>query len=185
MSGATLKKSTPTGEKEQAGQEVPQRSLQKVASTGLLMALIFTLTTMTASFSRRSVGTSSYCSSNLRAISSAIELYARDNGAQYPPMLSYLSPVYMNTFPQCPSIGIDTYSCGYVRRQGGYHLCCVGKNHPELLEDMPAYDSKGGLITKTNPGYKGPDDEKNSDTATAVILLGVLSVVSYLTYRKK
>jgi hypothetical protein len=50
---------------------------------------------------------------------------------------------------------------------------------------MPALNSGSGLVATANPAFKGTEEEKNTDTATSLILLGILSIVSYLTYRKK
>jgi hypothetical protein len=139
------------------------------------------------SFARRSTyGESSQCKANLRNISTALEMYATDNQGVYPPLLSYLSPHYLTYTPTCPSLGIDTYSCGYSATAGKeFYVCCIGKNHPEFMDNMPAYSSKQGAQETADPTYKGAEDEKRMDTATSLILLGVLSVVSYLVYRKK
>ncbi|MHC9544141.1 MAG: hypothetical protein AB9903_31895 [Vulcanimicrobiota bacterium] len=127
----------------------------------------------------------SSCRANLQNIATALEMYSTDNAGEYPPMLSYLTPSYLSTIPSCPNVEIDTYSCSYKPGKKDFYVCCLGNNHPELLENMPAYSSKQRLIETPNPDYKGPEDEKKVDTATSLILLGVLAIFSYLTYRKK
>jgi hypothetical protein len=127
----------------------------------------------------------SSCRANLQNIATALEMYATDNGGEYPPLLTYLTPSYLSYIPICPNAEIDTYSCSYKQGKKEFYVCCLGNNHPELLENMPAYSSKQRLIETSNPAYKGPEDEKKVDTATSLILLGVLAIFSYLTYRKK
>jgi len=127
----------------------------------------------------------SSCRANLQNIATALEMYAADNAGDYPPLLSYLTPSYLSFIPVCPNVEIDTYSCSYKPGKKDFYVCCLGNNHPELLENMPAFSSKQRLIETPNPDYKGPEDEKKVDTATSLILLGVLAIFSYLTYRKK
>jgi len=164
------------------------RTWHLVLSVSMPMALVLLIAfgAMSPLSARRMAGNGTSCGYNLHNLKSGIEMYANDNGGSYPPYLSYITPNHLNTIPTCPSVGIDTYSCGYTQGNGEFSVCCVGRNHPELMENMPAYNSRTGrLITATNPAFKGPEEEKNTDTATSLILLGILSIVSYLTYRKK
>jgi hypothetical protein len=158
----------------------------KLASMLVLVTVVVTICCSQGVSSRSTHGEASQCKANLRNIATALEMYATDNNGEYPLLLSYLSPHYLAYTPTCPTLSIDTYSCGYSITQGKeFYVCCIGKNHPEYLDNMPAYSSKQGAIETADPLYKGADDEKRMDTATSLVLLGVLSVISYLVYRKK
>lgn len=124
------------------------------------------------------------CESNLSTICRALDDYARDNRGEYPPSLSYLVPRYIAAIPNCPSIGIDTYSCGYMPGKNEYVVCCFGKNHKLLLDNQPVYTRKGKQ-SPSIPYTRSTDSEKTLDTATSLILLGILAVVSFLVYRKR
>jgi hypothetical protein len=82
-------------------------------------------------------------------------------------------------------VGIDTYSCGYQAGPKEYRICCFGKNHKQLSDNLPAYDSKLRNIPKNPPFHNSSDSEKSLDAATSLLLLGIMAVVSFLTYRKK
>lgn len=125
------------------------------------------------------------CEANLEIIGRALENYAGDHHGEYPPSLSYLVPRYLASIPICSTIGIDTYSCGYMPGKGEYFICCFGKNHKLLSENEPYFSSKKGKSHHNLQYLRSSDSEKTLDTATSLILLGILAVVSFLTYRKK
>ncbi|MDQ7825546.1 MAG: hypothetical protein RDV48_22290 [Candidatus Eremiobacteraeota bacterium] len=152
------------------------------------IAVFMTLLSSPAHARRRYSNYSNYyqCESNLRNLATALEMYATDNGGEYPEVLSPIMPAYINIIPSCPAMGVDTYSCGYKKTGREFQLYCLGKNHPELPENMPAYDSKLGIQTGNyNYSYNTPGEEHKTDTAASLVMLGILTVISYLIYRKK
>ncbi|MGV8125392.1 MAG: protein kinase [Candidatus Xenobiia bacterium LiM19] len=89
------------------------------------------------------------CRENLKAISTAVEAYARDQGGSYPSSLKLLSPDYLKEIPICPSAGKDTYSETY--ESGGadnYTFYCRGSYHRRFVSrpDYPRYSGTQGLI---------------------------------------
>jgi tRNA A-37 threonylcarbamoyl transferase component Bud32 len=101
------------------------------------------------------------CSSNLKSLASALDLYSQDNRGLYP---SSLSPVKASlsggNIPTCPTAGRDTYSTGYRVSADNkvFTVCCSGLNHrgtkyysqsgyvQVTFPDFPQYDSIKGLI---------------------------------------
>ena len=56
----------------------------------------------------RSRGQLTACTSNLRNIGTAVEMYNVDAKGRYPLLLSDLTPKYLKTIPECPTAGSDT-----------------------------------------------------------------------------
>jgi hypothetical protein len=99
------------------------------------------------------------CTSNLKNLGTALEMYSTDYKGKYPPVdsgLSLLTPNYLKTIPACPAAGKVTYSYtggpdaalngpGY---QDYMELRCVGSNHKAVgvQGDLPAYTGVYGLI---------------------------------------
>jgi len=123
------------------------------------------------------------CKDNLSTLWAALEKYANDHGDRYPKLLSELAPTYVGRLPSCPSVGANTYSCGYVTRAKGYSLCCFGANHHGLPANSPSIDSQTGYAFTPQPS--GQADEEKMELGTAAILLAVLCFLSYLIYRKR
>lgn len=126
------------------------------------------------------------CEQNLVNIKNCLEAYKKENNSRYPPSLSFLVPRYLQSIPSCPSIGNDTYSCGYRynEERTEYTICCFGKNHKSLSENEPEFNRQ--MRTSGQGSYSSSaNSERSLDTATSLILLGILAVVSFLTYRKK
>lgn len=134
-----------------------------------------------------SITTDYICEGNLRNLASALEMYANDNSGRFPVLLSSLTPNYIRVIPYCPTAGVDTYSCGYMGKEKDFFLCCIGKNHKNLPENSPAYIHNQGLISGRTNFNSGSIDEEEKKTGimTGLILLGLLSLTSYIVYRKK
>jgi hypothetical protein len=93
----------------------------------------------------------STCNSNLRNISTALEMYAEDHCGQFPCGLSSLNPTYLKAQATCPASG-DTYGYwvgGGASKQNPlrYYVYCKGDSHQlhGVKADHPAYDSTTGL----------------------------------------
>lgn len=95
------------------------------------------------------------CVSNVRNISTAIQMYANENYGRYPTTLSSISEMvggraYMKTIPTCPSAGADTYTVGYTysTNPDNFTVYCSGQYHKTLgkAPNHPQYDNIQGLI---------------------------------------
>lgn len=88
------------------------------------------------------------CRSNLRNVSTALEMYSTDASGRFPPTLASLEPDYLRTIPTCPARGADTYSAGYDRSADTYTLFCRGLNHAAVGPDQPFLPRVMGLVEK-------------------------------------
>lgn len=88
------------------------------------------------------------CTSNLKNIATALEMYSTDFNGLYPSELATLTPNYLKTIPTCPAAQQDTYSATAQLAPGGYTLACAGHHHPAEPENFPQYNFMEGLITK-------------------------------------
>lgn len=107
------------------------------------------------------------CTSNLKAIATALETYSEKYNNQYPNSLNDLAPVYIDKIPECngqckyltwygnmvilsETSPIDSYSAGY--KQGNnrdtFILFCDGNRHSYagIPQNYPRYDSIKGII---------------------------------------
>lgn len=97
------------------------------------------------------------CKSNLKNIGTAMEMYSMDHDGKYPRNLSFLTPNYLKTIPECHMPG----SLGYFAEFGPgaalnegfvdyYYLECVGTGHEDygIPRNFPAYDGIQGLIER-------------------------------------
>ncbi len=91
----------------------------------------------------------SVCQSNLKNLSTSLQLYANDYDGEYPDELTKLTPTYIKIIPTCPSAGTPTYIEGYVITDDHktYTVYCKGKNHVKLGlgEDEPFWSLQEGL----------------------------------------
>jgi len=100
----------------------------------------------------RATGRMSSCSSNLKNISTALEMYRNDWKGDFPASLSRLTPKYLRGIPTCSSVGRVTYV--YQGTQEGaaslYTVICEGRNHHGggLEANYPQYTSVTGLIER-------------------------------------
>lgn len=90
------------------------------------------------------------CKSNLKNISTAVEMYASDNQDVYPQNLDVLPQKYLQRIPTCPACGVDSYSSSYQAQGKEFTLFCQGDNHAKALgsegtRNRPAYSGSLGL----------------------------------------
>lgn len=90
------------------------------------------------------------CSSNLRNIGTALEMYSTDNSGRYPHAMALLTPNYLKAVPTCPTAHRDTYSTSYqwTAHPDAYTVVCAGLNHggAGLPADHPRYTGTEGLV---------------------------------------
>lgn len=120
----------------------------------------------------RAQGQHTACLSNLKNLGTSLEMYAGDNGGQFPDMLDSLTPEYFKVIPTCPAayefVGLSfpkgsDYSLDlgfWVRRKGKgvyayrvhhnpeiYTTYCESEFHTSITSvNFPQYDSIQGLI---------------------------------------
>lgn len=102
----------------------------------------------------RPSGRGNPCSSNLRNIGAALELYAQDNHGRFPRDMSQLTPTYLKAISSCPAAGRVTYS--YVESHGDRSVCtviCEGNNHAGVgcPPNFPQYSSAKGVLERQAP----------------------------------
>ncbi|MEW6284529.1 MAG: hypothetical protein AB1758_38295 [Candidatus Eremiobacterota bacterium] len=86
------------------------------------------------------------CGFNLKALATKCELFAKDNGGQFPRSLDQLFPKYIPRYPQCPASGKN-----YVLTpaQGGYILGCPNPERHGLK--LFRYHSAQGMQVEELP----------------------------------
>ena len=92
------------------------------------------------------------CKTNVRDLSTLMEMYSIDHSGHYPESFQRLMPLYLKELPQCPAAGSTTYSLEVGRDptkrfSNGFDLYiirCAGQNHADLPPDQPSYDSETG-----------------------------------------
>jgi type II secretory pathway pseudopilin PulG len=99
------------------------------------------------------VGMLTACHSNLRNISTALEMYRSDNHGRLPARLTQLVPRYLRSLPTCPAASANSYSAGYTHSAGAFTVCCVGSNHA----------SKG--LSQNYPLVRSPEVDKVLDSS--------------------
>lgn len=98
----------------------------------------------------RAQGLATACKSNLKTISTALEMYSHDNAGRFPSAIASLTPNYLKVMPTCPSIGATAvYVNGYSRNSqpDAYTVFCSGSNHTGVgyAANFPQYTSSRGL----------------------------------------
>ncbi len=91
------------------------------------------------------------CTSNLRNIGTALEMYNVDFKGRYPAALSDLTPQYLKTIPECPTAGSDSYSDGFTSNAlpDRYIVFCEGSFHAGFTgTNYPMYTAAEGLIER-------------------------------------
>ncbi|MEW6277134.1 MAG: DUF1559 domain-containing protein [Candidatus Eremiobacterota bacterium] len=100
---------------------------------------------LTAQIRPRAQARLTACRSNLKNIGTALDMYASDWHV-YPGSLGALTPNYLKILPECPKLGIETYSRSYAvsRWPAAYTFTCeeshLGPNY--------IYTSRRGLVEK-------------------------------------
>ena len=123
--------------------------------------IAFLLLSTTATWSR-SGGQLTACKSNLKNIGTALEMWWTDNNEQYPNSLSQLTPMYLKSIPECPTMGKDSYSLTYQTSpdKRAYGLHCHGVDH-HTAKNFPAYSSQDGLFESFGSASSLADCEAN------------------------
>lgn len=78
----------------------------------VVLAGLLVLNALSAQMNR-SHGILTACESNLRNISTALEMYSVDHGGTYPHGVERLTPNYLRVIPTCPAAEADSYSATY------------------------------------------------------------------------
>jgi general secretion pathway protein G len=88
------------------------------------------------------------CKQNLANIGKAFEMYATDNGGEYPTSPVGVIPNYLSKIPTCPSSGVD-YQIGVnPPPENNYTLVCRGSGHSgvDYPDNFPQYTARAGLV---------------------------------------
>lgn len=99
----------------------------------------------------RSRGQLVACTTNLKNIGTAMELYTVDYKGRYPTSMAILTPNYLKTIPECPVAGSDTYSSAYTFGvlPDSFDVFCEGSFHVGFTStDYPRFNSGQGLIER-------------------------------------
>ncbi|MGV8118830.1 MAG: protein kinase [Candidatus Xenobiia bacterium LiM19] len=126
-----------------------KKSLMKAAAAAIIILTIL----ITPSYLRK-MEESRYdqCSSNLRNIGTAMEMYSSDNQGRYPHNLGAITPGYMKTIPTCPAARKITYLYTRTQVPDCYTVWCQGENHrPSHEGNLPEYDANQSI----NEGESG------------------------------
>lgn len=95
----------------------------------------------------RCPGTLSTCKSNLKSIATAAEMYSLDNEGLYPPTMALLTPRYLKTIPECPTL--RSYSYKYRQNKAAYTVHCLGDHQATNVPyGYPQYSSYQGLCER-------------------------------------
>lgn len=108
------------------------------------------------------------CSSNLKNIATALEMYSTDYQGRYPAKLAELTPDYLRSIPQCPAAGSDSYSATYKHTDKPYsfEVACQGDHHGQGT-NLPSYNSETGInMGDPLPPSKMPVPPSGAVTAT-------------------
>ena len=100
----------------------------------------------------RAQGQATACDDNLKHIGSAALLYSNDNGGRFPTALSQLAPTYLAEIPTCASVGVDTYTSGFVSASNpdSFTVVCSGTNHAGvgIQANYPQFTCSEGLLER-------------------------------------
>ena len=99
----------------------------------------------------RSRGQLTACTSNLRNIGTAVEMYNVDSSGRYPNNLNILTPNYLKTIPTCPTAGSDTYSGSYAFTilPDAFEVFCQGSFHSGFTDvNYPRFNAAQGLVER-------------------------------------
>ncbi len=128
-----------------------RRSPKKGFTLIELLTSIFIIATLMAimvPFLRRNVYKTQFiaCKSNLKNISTALQLYNNDNDTRFPVSLDFLTPTYMGVMPKCPS-ATNTYGYDHIETPESYTIYCNGLNHGilDVPVNQPFWSSSSGL----------------------------------------
>jgi len=82
------------------------------------------------------------CSSNVKVLSYAIDIYAEENG-RLPETLAAIEKSHLKAIPSCPAVGRATYAYTHVSTR--FTVYCDGSQHSDygLPRDYPQYTERG------------------------------------------
>ena len=129
-----------------------------MAAVTLLLAAILVPNFIRA----RARGQLTACKSNLKNIGTALEMYSTDWSGKYPVSTSLLTPNYLKTIPDCPSVASNSYRAYFGVKapynaapplgpyEDYYYVECAGENHTSVsvTGNFPAYNGIQGLIER-------------------------------------
>lgn len=92
-------------------------------------------------------GQRSACQSNLKNMSTALEIYFTTNAMRYPVALGSLTPEYLRVIPNCPAANSNSYVYTSHSFPDAFTMYCAGTYHAPagLGANQPSYISNGGL----------------------------------------
>ncbi len=98
----------------------------------------------------KSSGQLTACTSNLKNLGTALQMYASDNQGQFPDRLEQLLPQqYLRTLPTCPTVMRMSYTDYHVNpRHTHFSVGCCGNAHPRNGLNHPRFDSQRGLVER-------------------------------------
>ncbi|MFA5506354.1 MAG: prepilin-type N-terminal cleavage/methylation domain-containing protein [Vulcanimicrobiota bacterium] len=91
------------------------------------------------------------CTTNLRNIATALEMYNVDFSGRYPTDFGILTPNYIKVVPECPAAASDTYTSSYTVTMipDSFEIFCDGSNHAGFTSPgFPKFDSAQGLVER-------------------------------------
>ncbi|MCL5036380.1 MAG: hypothetical protein M1269_04595 [Chloroflexi bacterium] len=135
------------------------------------------------------------CQTNLSNLVHVLDRYAADHGEHYPRSLAELIPKYLDTTTVCPAAGYNTYRYSLKNpEQTAYYIYCAGFNHPNLVGNMPAYDSDLGFLFIMEPDDKSEAGETGTSSSSGtgesqfhmgiIVLAGIILLLTWAVYRK-
>lgn len=87
------------------------------------------------------------CKTNLRNISTALQVYANDSDGYYPTVLDSITPEYMKAIPTCHA-GTLPYVYQHAVAPERFTIYCNGDNHPLFCyPNEPLWSSALGLLS--------------------------------------
>ena len=92
------------------------------------------------------------CRTNLKSIAQALEIYASENSAHYPPNILVLTPNFLKAFPECPAVSAPTYIGSYssAREPDIFTIYCQSAAHTpyNISPNYPQWHSISGVADK-------------------------------------
>jgi len=129
---------------------VPRPGIYRaIAVVGLICAILSGIIVSNFLRARFQHGSLIACKSNLKNISTALEMYSSDHKGLYPKSLAEITPDYLRTLPTCPDGGRMSYRYVSTSSPDIYTVWCEGVYHADKSPiNMPQYDSVKGLYER-------------------------------------
>lgn len=110
------------------------RALVRRAAGGALFVVALAVAAGFPRYENVGPGPANTCRSNLKNVSTALEMYQTDFEGGYPPTLSKLTPNYLKTLPACPTQGGSTSPYAVELMESGFRVICRSPRHHEQKE---------------------------------------------------